>query len=225
MVESYISKSIFNFNYLEANYSWFNIVSINGYPITGMIINVLLLLIPFYIVIYLTKYFNSNKLFKIHQKLIGIALGFIWLIFIPNTAYIINDARHLMNICAVNSPFRVCAENAWMIIVFFTYAAIGWLSLVYLINQMKNFIGKLFSEKAKKIFPVLIIPLISLGVLLGLLNRWNSWEIFIYPVDFMRHVFLYFYDLVYLGNWLIYTVCLYILYYVGDFVFKKEFKK
>jgi uncharacterized membrane protein len=109
-----------------------------------------------------------------------------------------------------------------MIIFFFTYASIGWVAFVYLLNQMKSFIEMLFNKIVVRIYSIIIIPFVSLGVLLGLLNRWNSWEIFIYPTDFLKNVFIYFTDCIYFMNWLIFTVFLYILYFGGNFLFKER---
>jgi uncharacterized membrane protein len=201
-----------------------NTLNINGYQLITVFWNLFLLIIPYILVVWLKRYRRRTGFKKIQQKIVAVILGFVWLIFIPNTAYIINDVRHLINYCPINSPFRVCAEKAWMIMFFFVYASIGWVAFVYLLNQMKDFIIDLFSKKTAKIFIIGVIPMISLGVLLGLLNRWNSWEIFIYPAEFLRHILVYFTDCVYFGNWLIFTVFLYVLYYGGNYLFKEKFK-
>jgi uncharacterized membrane protein len=186
--------------------------------------NLSLLIIPYFLVFYLKKYWELTGFKKVHQKIAAVILAFVWLLFIPNAAYIINDVRHIANYCLIDSPFRVCAENAWMIMFFFVYAALGWIAFVYLLNQMKNFIKTLYNKKIAKIFTAIIIPIISLGVLLGLLNRWNSWEVFIYPADFTGHVLLYFSDFTYFINWLAYSLFFYLLYYGGNYLFREKLK-
>ena len=254
----YISGSSYNLEYLYNNYQWFSMININGYPVVVIFWNLFLLLVPYALVVWLARYWEETGFKKIRQKIAAAVLGFVWLLFIPNAAYVINDVRHLINYCPIDSPYRVCAENAWMIMFFFVYASVGWVAFVYLLNQMKNFIGDLFKKSpqphlakggndekspnplyqggiespldkgglgdlfVEKIFIIAVIPIISLGVLLGLLNRWNSWEIFIYPTEFLKHILLYFTDSVYFGNWLIFTAFLYILYFGGNTLFKTK---
>ena len=219
-----INESVYNLRFVHENYSWFSYLNINGYPLIVVVWNILLLAIPFFIVLYLGKYYKSNKLNKPHQKLFAVILGLVWLFFIPNAPYIINDVRHIVSDCLNNDYYRVCAESAWMILFFFTYACVGWVSFVYLLNQMKNFIIVVFSKRLARIFIILIIPVISWGVLLGLINRWNSWEFFIYPIQFIKQALFYFMDFTYFYNWFLYTVFLYILYFVGNMIFKERIK-
>lgn len=224
MIAEHISNSNYNLRYIYNNYSWFSKLSINDYPLIVFFWNLFLLLIPYFLVFYLIKYWELTGFKKVYQKIIAFCVGFIWLIFIPNTAYIITDIRHINNSCFSNSVYMVCSENAWMIMFLFAYAVIGWVAFVFLLNQMKNFIGIIFDKKIAKIFINSVIPLIAWGVLLGLLNRWNSWEIFIYPLDFFSHALLYFTNLIYFTNWLIFTIFLYILYYGGNYLFRDHIR-
>lgn len=212
----------YGIDYFCDRFEWINILTIHDYPIVAIFWNIFLLIIPYYSVVLLIKYKKSTGFKKPIQKFFGIFMFFIWLMFIPNSAYIISDVRHLLDYCPAFSPLRVCSENAWMIIFFFTYASIGWVSMVYLVNQMKKFISELFNKKAANSFVFFIIPLISLGLLLGLVNRWNSWEIFIYPASLVNNIFWYFTDFFYFRNWLIFTLFLYLLYYGGNFLFKEN---
>ena len=180
--------------------------------------NLFLLIIPFFLCKNLIKLRRKSKFSKWHQKLIAACLGFIWLLFIPNSAYIITGGRHLLNYCPLNY-YKVCAENAWMIMFFFTYAVIGWVAFVYLVNQMKILVNEIWGKLAVKIYIWSIVPVISLGVLLGLINRWNSWEILIYPVAIAKDALKYFTDFMHFKNWLIFTIFLYILYFIGDYLF------
>ncbi len=180
--------------------------------------NLFLLLIPFFLCRNLIKLWRKSKFSKCYQKLFVVCLYFIWLLFVPNSAYIITDIRHLLNFCPLNK-YKICVENAWMIMFFFTYAVIGWVAFVYLVNQMKILVNEIWGKLAVKIYILSIMPIISLGVLLGLINRWNSWEVFIYPSKITKDALMYFTDPLYFKNWLIFTIFLYILYFMGDYLF------
>lgn len=102
---------------------------------------------------------------------------------------------------------------------FFSYSVIGWVAFVYLINQMKILVNEIWGKLAVKIYIWLIAPIVSLGVLLGLINRWNSWEALIYPIAIAKDALKYFTDFVYFKNWIIFTIFLYILYFTGNYLF------
>jgi uncharacterized membrane protein len=194
-------------------------LSINDYPVYTFFWNLFLLIIPFFLVKILIGHQQAIGIKKVYQKIFTYTIVLIWLVFIPNTAYIITDIRHINNICFLNSD-KICVTNTWMIIVFFTYALIGWVSFVYLLNQMKYFL-KIYTKKDVKIFIWLIIPFISIGVMLGLLERWNSWEVITHPLLIVYDIRKYFYIKIYFINWIIFTFFLYLLYFCGDYLFKK----
>lgn len=199
-------------------------LSINNFPITTIIWNLLLLLIPYYSCKYLIKLYQKSNLKKLPYKLLAVSLGLIWLLFIPNSAYIMTDIRHILNFCPL-TIHKICIENAWMTLFFFTYASIGWVTFVYLLNQMKIFINEIWGKLIARIYILAIIPTISLGVLLGLVNRWNSWEIFISTDKIFISGFMYLTNFTYFKNWLIFTMFLYLLYFAGNLIFKKEINK
>jgi uncharacterized membrane protein len=193
---------------------------INDYPVFMVFWNLFLVIIPFLLFFYLKDYKKKTKFKKKNQKYFSILVFLLWLIFVPNTAYIITDMRHISYYCPLGPYLKICVDSAWMIMFFFLYSIIGWISFVYLLREMKDFIGSIFNKFYSSIFIVLIIPLISLGVLLGLLNRWNSWDLFFYPLSIIKSSFLYFSDFYYFRNWLIFTISFYILYFVGAKIFK-----
>jgi len=217
-----LSSSIDNLLYSDF---WPGQFFINGYPVLNIFWNLFLLIIPFWLGAGLAIYWRKNKFKKIYQKILAIILGFLWLLFIPNTAYIITDVRHLLDYCPRNYYQRVCPEGAWMIIFFFIYASIGWVAFVFLLNQMKRVIKNIFGKNISRIYIWLIIPLISLGVLLGLINRWNSWEFPLCPWPIFQNILMYITNINYFRNWLVFTIALYILYFAGNFLFKERVSK
>lgn len=196
---------------------------VNGYPLITIAWNIFLLAVPFFLAKILISFWRKTRFLSFKSKLFGFVLFCVWLLFAPNAAYIISDVRHISGFCPDNK-YLICPENAWMIIFFFTYGIIGWIGHVYLINQMKYLIKKLWGKIGVFAYLWLISPIISLGLLLGLVNRWNSWDAFLHPTEVLESAWLYVNDWTYFKNLLIYTIFLYILYFVGDILFVQKIK-
>lgn len=205
---------------LYAN-QWPEYLFVNQYPVFGIFWNIFLLFIPFILYLFLFRFWQKNHFQKIGQKFIAFVAFCFWLLFIPNAAYIITDVRHISGYCDGISIYRVCPQNAWMIILFFIYGMIGWVAFVYLVRQMGGLIKIFKGNFWYYFFVILVIPLSSLGVLLGLINRWNSWELFMNPLGIFGSIALYFTDYIYFRNFLVFTLGLYLLYFLGEKIFRK----
>ncbi len=204
--------------------SW---ITVNGYPLVSFVFNLALLLVPLAAQVGLDKLLNKDKkLSAWTSKLMGGLLFLVWLIFIPNTAYIITDVRHLLVPgCAVDSFYRVCAAQPWPIILFFTYGLLGWLSWVYLVRRWRRSLVKVYGRTVGWWFVWCLPPLVALGVLLGLVERWNSWQLLTSTRLVAASAGSYFTDPAKLLNWLIFTICLYLLYFGGAKLLVDETKK
>jgi uncharacterized membrane protein len=199
-----------------SSYKWLTAIAIFDYPVIMFVWNLLLLLAPMLLAWYLLKYWQRNKLKSFFQKIIAILIGLLWLLFIPNAAYVITDVRHIMTVCPNNIYNWVCPAKAWGIFFFFLYALLGWLGFVYLMRQMRDLLRKL-NQELVPVFFVFVIPLTAVGIMLGLVDRWNSWELFLDPVGLWQNILKYFTQLDYFVNWLLFSVFLYILYWIGDY--------
>ena len=219
----FINNSSYGLEALSGKYFWLDRLAVNDYQLFILVWNIFLLVIPWLVVIYVKKLWLETKFRTWSLKIFALTLALIWLLFIPNTAYIISEVRHIVGYCPPDSPNKVCLENAWMIIFFFTYACLGWVSFYFLVSQAANLVKTIGNQFLAKLFIVITIPLISLGMLLGLFNRWNSWEFFISPARIWQTVFYYLFDYYHFINWLIFSLFLYFLYFLGQFLFKKDF--
>jgi uncharacterized membrane protein len=190
---------------------------INGYQLVMIIWNIFLAVVAVYITYWLVRYLRQKN-----KKPVAIFfLCLFWFFMVPNTTYLLTDARHIIGYCPVASFGNVCVENAWMVLFFFTFAAMGWVACVWSIRPLRLFITKMYGQGWGIIFIIFIIPIISLGVLLGLLNRWNSWEIVTSPGHILSSSLIYVSDLTYFKNWLIMSILLYLLYFTGEKLFLK----
>lgn len=195
-------------------------LAVNRYQLVTVAWNIFLVFLPLMFYLFLKSYWRRTGLRKFSQKAGAAMLFILWLIFLPNAAYIITDIRHLLNYCPLDSPNKVCAANAWMIIFFFTYSSFGWVSFYYLLKLMSNLFEEMFNGLPANLFAALVIPITSLGVLVGLLNRFNSWDVFLFPFWLLRVLAAYFRNINYFLDWFIFTIFLYLLYFAGDVIFK-----
>lgn len=223
MIQRYINNSIYNVDNFFKQDRWLFKLKVNDYQVVTIAWNIMLVFVPWVAATALRKLYLRTGLRRPINKLLALVIFFVWLLFIPNTAYIISEVRHLLDYCPRNAQFQVCEKNAWMSIFFFTYSAIGWIFFVYLLSQMESLLRMMYGKVFSRVFSFIMIPLISLGFLLGLVNRWNSWEFFIYPKQFFSTIPVYWTDPIYFTNWLIFTIFLYILYWGGQWLFKERF--
>lgn len=223
MISRYINKSIYSVDNFFQNDRWFFRLKVNNYQIVTIIWNIGLMIVPWLAAIFLYRIWSKTGFRSLTDKLLGLAVFFVWLLFIPNTAYVMSEVRHLLDYCPPESAFQVCEENAWMSLFFFIYASVGWVFYVYLLNQMQTLVRLVFNKIVSTLFIIALVPIVALGFLLGLLNRWNSWEFFIYPKDFFMTIPVYWSDPVYFTNWLFFTIFLYVLYWGGQWLFKERF--
>lgn len=224
MAERFINTSITNSDVFISPDTWLGRLTVNDYQVATIFWNIFLVIIPWFLGWYLINYWDKGRIFKSKKNLAFVSIIlFLWLLFLPNTAYLISDIRHISNYCPEDPQFWVCPSRSWMVIFFFTYGAIGWVSLVWVTNQVRSWMNERISKLWSDLLPWLLMPLVSLGLLLGLVNRWNSWEIFIYPLDVFYSILTYFTDMINFMNWLVYTIFLYILYWSGNYLFRRKF--
>ena len=188
---------------------------INNYPVILIFWNIFLALIPCVIVYWMGILFQKKwSKFNLSDRFKFLALFFIWFFFFPNTAYLFTMVRHLLNHCMDYDMYRVCREETWMVPVFFTYALIGVPTFIYALKRMETIVAKIFHQKIATIFSIIIMPVTALGILLGLIDRYNSWEIAIRPLEITEAALNYFTDSTMFLNFLVYTLILYLIYYI-----------
>ncbi len=118
---------------------------------------------------------------KLQKKTILIlTAGIIWLVFIPNTFYILTDLFHL--------NYKNLAPIWFDLVLIFSFA---WAGLMLGFSSLKD-VELILSEKINKklipIFSSLILFLISFGIYLGRILRWNSWNIINEPGSLLQDI-------------------------------------
>lgn len=134
-----------------------------------LIWNLFLALVPYFLSSSIhNNFFDSNK--KIQNSIYTL----IWLLFIPNTFYILTDFTHLHYYNALQFGLDL------LIISSFSFAGfyVGLLSLhhMHLLTIAK------YGEKIGNFFILSISFLSAFGIYLGRVLRFNSWDIISKPI-------------------------------------------
>jgi len=216
-----IHLSFLNLDNLYGRWPILGSLKVNDLQLLTVAWNIFLALVPLGLYFLLRKYWRRSGWLSGRQKLAAAVLFIGWLLFFPNTAYILTDVRHLVNFCPADSLFEVCPENAWMIMFFFTYSSLGLIAFYYNLKLMAGLVKEIFNEFWSNLLILLTIPITALGVLLGLLSRLNSWDIILYPAVLAQAIWYYFSQPDYFIDWFIFTIFLYLLYLAADVIFRK----
>lgn len=116
--------------------------------------------------------------------------GFLWLIFLPNTIYILTDLSHLIEEWSdVNYLFKML-----LIIQYALFSLFGITTFVLAVYFFQKLLEGKSIKKKMRIKPSTTIAILILnfivgfGVVLGGIQRTNSWYIFTDPARVMRDV-------------------------------------
>ncbi len=115
-------------------------------------------------------YILKNKLWSSWPALI---ISFIWLIFLPNSFYMITDFIHLMEVPNNYLLYFVVAFTA----IICSASINGYISLYLIHRELK----KRLSSKSAWVLVALISLISSYAIYIGRVLRWNSWDILTNP--------------------------------------------
>jgi uncharacterized membrane protein len=137
--------------------------------------NLFLAFIPYFFISYLKTKIPQQK-----SKFKTLIILFIWLLFLPNSFYILTDLIHLSQ----SSNHLVWFD----LVVFSSYALVGFtvgiISLIEFENIIKNHTSALITNT---IIPIICF-LCGFGVYLGRILRYNSWDIMNNPMPLFQDI-------------------------------------
>lgn len=181
---------------------------VNHYGLYWVVWNIFLALLPCWAVYFLSEHKALQK------SRVAFALIFLfWLAMFPNTAYLFFMVRHLVNYCSDYDLYRVCQTGTWVVLFFFTYALIGVPTFYYALSKMTALLKKSW-------LPGVVLPLTSIGLMFGLYNRFNSWDLLLRPEELMKELFSFFTTPILLTDMLAFTLVLFLIYHATDFFWK-----
>jgi uncharacterized membrane protein len=107
-------------------------------------------------------------------------LLFAWLLFIPNSFYLLTDFIHLHHSNSLQYLFDAVILCCFTVAGF--YAGIVSLLQIHKLGEMK------FSQKVCDYLMIIICYLISFGIYLGRILRFNSWDILSNPIALVWNI-------------------------------------
>lgn len=134
--------------------------------------NLLLAYVPLFLSNWLTSHPQLLK-----EKMRFMSLVLLWLLFMPNTFYIVTDLFHLQNSKDVHPWFDL--------VLILSFAWNGILFGIISIRQMEI----LLKQAKGKIIPGLVICIVmwlnAFGVYIGRFLRFNSWDVIVKPMPLL----------------------------------------
>lgn len=130
---------------------------------------------------YLTSNWLSNHLKVLKNKLKFSLIIFLWLLFMPNSFYIITDLFHLGGRAAGHQWFdlTMILSFAW------TGILLGMISLRRMEMILSSVKGKLFAS----IVVCFVMWLNAFGIYIGRYLRFNSWDVIANPFSLFDEIF------------------------------------
>lgn len=168
--------------------------------------NLFLAFIPWWISNYLKQ---KNSLTIVH-----IPLLILWLLFLPNSPYILTDLFHLKQ--------RAYFPLWYDLVLVLSFALIG---MMVFIKSLKDMFG-ILNNYVKPVYVTIITPvifwLISFGLYLGRYLRFNSWNVVNHPFQLMRQSFDILFEKDTIAFTFIFSIFLAFLYYISKPFLKSE---
>lgn len=137
---------------------------------------------------------NFILAFKIKGKTSLVVIIIVWILFFPNSPYILTDLFHLKvrNTIPIWYDLIVILSYAW------TGLICGFLSL----NDIEKLLSGYCKQRTINGIVVLFLFMSSFGVYLGRFLRWNSWDVLNNPFGLFNDIIMRFiYPMEYTKTW------------------------
>lgn len=109
-----------------------------------------------------------------------LACASLWLLFLPNSAYLVTDLVHLKPRPPVPLWFDILLVQCFVV----TGLLLGFLS----IYRMHRLVSGAAGGRLGWAFTLVILGLSGFGIYLGRFERWNSWDLFVRPFALLSSV-------------------------------------
>lgn len=143
--------------------------------------NAMLALIPV-VLAYIILWTASRGKSSFVRNLVVAVLSIVWFVFLPNTCYLLTEWRHFLGVLDANDLFLRSQADRWVFIelslwwlFYFLYSGFGMLTFALAIRPMEHL--AVTRGAATWFWAVPFFVALSLGVYLGLVLRFNSWDL------------------------------------------------
>ena len=138
--------------------------------------NLFLAWLPVLFVLWLVNYLKNHS----WQSWQAIILTLLWLVFLPNSFYIISDLIHLQTDYISNALFTTVMMVSFSI----NGLILGFGSLYIMHRQLLKRIG----AQSAHLLIAAVLLLCSFAIYLGRYLRWNTWDVLINPAGLLFDV-------------------------------------
>jgi len=119
-------------------------------------------------------------IYKLNSKWVLALLVFSWLLFFPNSPYILTDLFHLRN--------QTSAPIWFDLILILSFAWTGLLYGFISLMDIENLFSRYISKIAIRSISIFFLFLSGFGIYLGRFLRWNSWDILSNPMGLFADI-------------------------------------
>ncbi len=135
--------------------------------------NMLLAVLPLVLSVWLRNQLAKSSWLEWKNLLLTI----FWLLFLPNSFYLITDLIHLHQTFEVNIYYDVVMFMSFIVNGFFT----GYASL-YLVHAE---LARRVRRRDAHLVIAAVLFVTSFAIFLGRFLRWNSWDVFLHPAGIL----------------------------------------
>ena len=205
-----------------SNYPFFDNLKIADIHLVLIPWNIFLALMPVALGAYLLRRWSTRPLRDLRpgRKIRLAAVVLLWLIFFPNSIYLITEARKILVYAPQDLPYSASVEYIWKVFMIFTYSLFGWIGFALSLGQIRRFTERVLSRGWSIVVTMGLVPLGILGTFLGLFNRWNIWEAATHPAVIFKDAADHLTEPVRLKNLVVISLLLYLLYLIGELLFR-----
>ncbi|HZE87737.1 MAG TPA: DUF1361 domain-containing protein [Methylomirabilota bacterium] len=117
-------------------------------------------------------------LFRMPNKFYTVVLGIFWLLYLPNTIYILTDLHHLVqqwNAVSVLEKFLLLIQYGLLELIGLTCFLIAFFPLEKILRKFK------ISQHTSMVLLIGLNFLMGFAMVLGKIERVNSWDLFVNP--------------------------------------------
>ncbi len=144
-----------------------------------LIWNLFLAWVPFYMI----SFIRAREKYAQRKTLVALAAG-AWLLFFPNTLYIITDLFHLRP----RSPIPLWYD----LVLIFSFLWAGLVLGVKSLWDLEKLLEQWLNKRLVRLLSVCFLFAASYGIYLGRFERWNSWDILTDPLLLLGSVWSHF---------------------------------